>query len=107
MASKTPRNSRWVKCDKRPSNFASITRFPLRPLYTLVEFAFGREFAKQDTFDGWRHLATSLLPVDALDRSFGPERLSVVHTAPPASSSASELSRAWIYTMYGMEYACE
>ncbi len=49
----------------------------------LVELAFGDWLAKQDTLDGWRHLATSFLPVDALDRSFDAGRLSVVHTAPP------------------------
>src|SRR6266700_7216573 len=68
---------------RKASNFASITRFPLRPLYTLAEFAFGRRFAEQDTFDGWRHLATSFLPVDALDGSFGAGRLSAVHKASP------------------------
>ena len=49
----------------------------------LVELAFGDWLAKQDTLDGWRHLATGFLAEDALDSSFGPERLSVVHTAPP------------------------
>jgi len=48
-----------------------------------VELAFGYWLAKQDAFDGWRHLATGFLAEDALDSSFGPERLSVVHTALP------------------------
>jgi hypothetical protein len=48
-----------------------------------VGLASGDWLAKQDTFDGWRHLPTSFLPIDALDGSFGAERLSVVHTAPP------------------------
>ncbi len=45
---------------------------------------------QQNALDGWRHLATSFLPVDALDGSFGAGRLAVVHTAPPAGSYALE-----------------
>ena len=52
--------------------------------------ASGDRLAKQDTFDGWRHLPTSFLPVDALDGSFDAGRLAVVHTAPPAGSYALE-----------------
>jgi len=50
---------------------------------SILRLAFSRRLVEQDTFDGFRHLAASFFPIDALDGSFGAGWLSVVHTASP------------------------
>ena len=60
-----------------------VKRQPMFSPAALVGFAFARSLVQQNALDGWRHLATSFLPVDALDGSFGAGRLSAVHKAPP------------------------
>jgi hypothetical protein len=45
---------------------------------------------KQDTFDGWRHLAASFFPINALDEGFSAVKLAALHTAPLGKSYAPE-----------------
>ena len=57
-------------------------------MHYLAGLASSRGFAEQDALEGWRHFMASFFAIDALDRSFGADRLAAAHKAPPGKSYA-------------------